>query len=438
VLRSQESILDGAIEESEERVRCSLCSVQTLQQPNRDRSSSSDATTMKVFISHITEEASLALALKRFIERKFREVSVFASSDVGDLTPGDQWLEKLHAELRECRVLLLMCSRSSLVRPWIHFEAGCAWIRATKVIPVCHSGQRNDQLPYPFRLFQGVQLEDEHGLPSVLATLAKLLGVKTPPVRPKEVQIILAARPLAPGPEPAPQVIRSRIERTRLITNDLVTLLHSTTVATETVWSSAFLSTLSIGQNDPYPLDEQPHLTQLLAERDVLLALARKGCRLRFFISPANENHIRRSSINFGILRTEQLLAFLKSDEPALAAIDWVVSEFETKNLYIIGHLSCFEGYKKGGLHGYELTLRQTSRDVIDANIDFYDGVFEDLSTHTLTHWTPRSRGYYTDRRDALRAGAIECLATSLRFLQESASSQSDGDGRRASRPPDA
>ncbi len=40
-----------------------------------------------IFISHITEEASIAKALKSLIEKKFLlAITVFVSSDVSDLT----------------------------------------------------------------------------------------------------------------------------------------------------------------------------------------------------------------------------------------------------------------------------------------------------------------------------------------------------------------
>ena len=101
---------------------------------------------MKIFISHITEEAPITLVLKDFIEEHFLgQISVFVSSDVHELTPGERWLRKIEAALKECELLLVICSPSSLTRPWINFEAGCGWMKGTKMVPVCHSVQQNSQ-----------------------------------------------------------------------------------------------------------------------------------------------------------------------------------------------------------------------------------------------------------------------------------------------------
>lgn len=37
----------------------------------------------------------------------------------------------------------------------------------------------------------------------------------------------------------------------------------------------------------------------------------------------------------------------LQGGDPALESIEIVVSPFRQKNMYTIGHIACFEGYKK-------------------------------------------------------------------------------------------
>src|ERR1017187_1708950 len=83
------------------------------------------------------------------------------SSDVRDLTPGARWLNTIEAALNDAQAMVVICSRASLSRPWINFETGCAWNRRIGIVPVCHSGQRRDQLPYPFSTLQALQLEDD-------------------------------------------------------------------------------------------------------------------------------------------------------------------------------------------------------------------------------------------------------------------------------------
>ncbi len=371
-----------------------------------------------VFVSHITEEAPIALELKKFIETSFLgTISVFASTDVHDLTPGSRWLDRIEKALKESTLLLIICSPSSLTRPWINFEAGCGWIKGAEIIPICHSGQRKDQLPYPFSQFMALSLFDEAFGETLVQSLCTYFKIGKPPCDFKKLSKRLErARSSISGGDATPQIIHSPKERTKLVNDDLRTLLHSTRVAEETVWTSAFLSTFAIGPDDPYRDEGQEYLKLLLEERDLLLQLGRKGCTIKCIISPANKNHIRHAGIDYAIKRTQTLIDLLGSNEKALSRIDWAISELGTKNLYIIGHLSCFEGYKKGIQQGYGLTLRQTSPDVVKANIEVYTGFFKDLAARALANWADRNDAA-TSERELLRMAARRCLESSLDFL---------------------
>ncbi|WP_321478106.1 toll/interleukin-1 receptor domain-containing protein [uncultured Paludibaculum sp.] len=376
---------------------------------------------MNVFVSHTTGEAPIALALKDLLERTFPgSVTVFVSSDVHDLTPGDKWLRKIEAALKQSNLVLVICSPSSLTRPWINFEAGCAWAQGLDIIPICHSGQKKDQLPHPFSELQALQLEDEtfgRSLISVFCQHLKVLN-RGPDVDLGKVHRKLEKATRATGASEAlPLIINCPRERTKLINDDLKLILGTPRVAQETVWTSAFLSTFAIGPDDPYPPEDKDLLRLLLQEREMLMRLAGKGCTIKCIISPANRNHIRHAGIDYAVKRTNRLLGLLRSSEKALKSIDWAISELGVKNLYILGHVSCFEGYKKGVHQGYGLTLRQTAPDVISANISLHSGFFRDLAARTLLKW-----GRNTDQggeRELLRNAAIRCLEDSLDFLTE-------------------
>lgn len=375
---------------------------------------------MNVFISHITEESQVALELKKFIERKFlKQIAVFASSDVHDLTPGERWLTKIDEALRESNVLLVICSPSSLSRPWINFEVGCGWIKNIEIIPVCHSGQRKDQLPFPFSTFQSLQAEDENFGNQLLEALAThFKWEKVPKTRkqcPPGLYDVLSKITVV---DASPQIIHSPDERTKLIINDLKTLLKSDNVEKEIVWTSAFLSTFAIDKSDPYPDDKKAYLALLLEEKDLLMRLAKRGCNIKCIISPANKNHIRHAGIDYAIQRTRELLGLLSSENTALNHIDWAASELGTKNLYIIGNISCFEGYKKGINQGYGLTLRQTAKDVVQANIEVYKRYFEDLAASTIAKWANESDNV-SSKREWLRIATMRSLNSSRLFLEE-------------------
>jgi hypothetical protein len=132
---------------------------------------------MRVFMSHIHEEAAFALVLKDWIESTFGDgCDVFLSSDNDDLPAGSRWLEEVDGALSESVAVVTICSPSSVMRPWINFETGCAWIKRTPVIPICHSGLTRETLPQPLSRFQALDFSPD--MPrKLLEAIAKYLSV---------------------------------------------------------------------------------------------------------------------------------------------------------------------------------------------------------------------------------------------------------------------
>jgi hypothetical protein len=122
-----------------------------------------------IFISHISEEAELAKVFKCAIENDFLQmVSVFVSSDTASIQAGENWLKSIDEAIRDAAVEIIICSRSSITRPWINFEAGAGWMRKIPIIPVCHSGLKPRDLPMPLAVLQGLVAGDVEGLESII------------------------------------------------------------------------------------------------------------------------------------------------------------------------------------------------------------------------------------------------------------------------------
>jgi hypothetical protein len=114
---------------------------------------------MNIFLSHVSTEGVLALVLKHWIQIVFNNrIKVFVSSDLHNITAGDIWLGNLRAAFMDARVLIVLCSPYSVTRPWVNFETGGAWFKNIPVIPLCHSGQRLDNLPSPLFFFHGLDI----------------------------------------------------------------------------------------------------------------------------------------------------------------------------------------------------------------------------------------------------------------------------------------
>jgi len=135
----------------------------------------------KIFISHITEEAELAIVLKQFIEKKFlKTLDVFASSHEESVKLGDDWLGTIKISLNESKLIIILCSPISVVRPWINFEAGAGWLKNIPIIPLCHSGLTPGNLPVPINSFQGGILSDSGDIKKLFQRIAEILDIETP------------------------------------------------------------------------------------------------------------------------------------------------------------------------------------------------------------------------------------------------------------------
>ena len=124
---------------------------------------------MKCFISHIHEEHPVAAALKAIIERRVPGCTVWVSGV--DLKHGDQWLSELDSAMDSTDKVLVLCSRQSIDRPWVHFEAGFGQGRNALVAPICHMGLTVSDLPIQFGVLSVEKLNNADDLRSLLLSL---------------------------------------------------------------------------------------------------------------------------------------------------------------------------------------------------------------------------------------------------------------------------
>ncbi len=81
-----------------------------------------------VFISHITTEKEIAIALKGLVEQAFLGmVDVFVSSDPNSIAMGGRWLNDITYGLKTCVIEIVLAGPLTVTCPWINFEAGAGW-----------------------------------------------------------------------------------------------------------------------------------------------------------------------------------------------------------------------------------------------------------------------------------------------------------------------
>jgi hypothetical protein len=141
-----------------------------------------------IFISHISEEAELATLLKRHLIKDFLGLfNVFVSSDTVSISAGSKWLDSIESALQDAKTELVLCSKISIKRPWINFEAGAGWMRNIPIVPICHSGLRLRDLGAPLSFLQGIEAAKESGIEQIYKLLAETLEVDKPAVNTKEI-----------------------------------------------------------------------------------------------------------------------------------------------------------------------------------------------------------------------------------------------------------
>lgn len=131
------------------------------------------------FISHISEESSIAEYIKSFLEEIFLgQLSLFVSST--DLRAGN-WLSQIEDVLRQSSFVFPLLSQTSISRPWINFESGCAFIKKdVTLIPLCHGNLTPSKIPFPFASFQAYDLNDENSVAKLIRFLAEALDLNVP------------------------------------------------------------------------------------------------------------------------------------------------------------------------------------------------------------------------------------------------------------------
>ncbi len=144
----------------------------------------------EVFISHITDEAPVAEALKLFIKSSFGDrVEVFVASDYDSIGTGDDWFRAIVDSISRATVTIVLLSHESTRRSWINFETGYSYGRADaaghrRIVPLRFRGLEAGDVGFPLAHFHIRKLIDKTALTGMLATISEAAGVALGDVRP--------------------------------------------------------------------------------------------------------------------------------------------------------------------------------------------------------------------------------------------------------------
>jgi hypothetical protein len=188
-------------------------------------------------------------------------------------------------------------------------------------------------------------------------------------------------------------VIRGRMQRTKLIVRDLQRLVDragSKGLSNITIRISAGLSSLAISDHEPSESTDMEYKSLLLLERNTLRKAIAHGSRLKAILNPPRRFAQTMLPVRLRT-RYERLIGLFEGrsditnspndaeeDVAAMKQCDFVLTPIPMPNLFIIGETVAYEGMKRRGTAGFDMTHCETNVDNLHEMIKYFDELFED------------------------------------------------------------
>jgi hypothetical protein len=164
---------------------------------------------VNVLLSHTSEETRVASVLQHWIESSL-DRDVHASGEGEEVQLDEERLAEVDGVLSEAQIVLLLCSNASIGRPWINFEAGCAWFKGVPLLAVCHCGCSPAELPPPLGNLEAFDLTDAASCQALMETLAEHVQRKRVPRIDGDLMVAELKAAMNPGDAPEPVAMRPR------------------------------------------------------------------------------------------------------------------------------------------------------------------------------------------------------------------------------------
>ncbi len=129
-----------------------------------------------IFISHWAEEAPVALVLKDWIENIFEDTHVFVSSSEKNIKYGEKWEDTMMEALKRANVAIVLVSKHSYDRKWIHIETGFCLARELTLLIVRMDGLMPEDMGRPYDNYQSLSIDSPMFSKKIIEALSELLG----------------------------------------------------------------------------------------------------------------------------------------------------------------------------------------------------------------------------------------------------------------------
>jgi hypothetical protein len=132
-----------------------------------------------VFLSHSTVDAKPLGLLRELLDRKTGgTLALFLSSDGQSIPLGRNWVHAVQEALETCQLMFVFITPSSQQSSWLFFEAGFAYSKNTRVVPVAMFGLDLRSVAPPLSLLQGFNVTSAAGLNNVIAVINTVFNHK--------------------------------------------------------------------------------------------------------------------------------------------------------------------------------------------------------------------------------------------------------------------
>jgi hypothetical protein len=146
-----------------------------------------DAGKMEILICHDDAEKKLAEALKECIEKVLAKLPSNGSCGVDLCGSETDWKGMLGGlKDKDNDWVFVLCSPYSIRQSWVNFVTGAATIIAgsgslakSRIIPICHSGQKSKDLPHYLMARQAMDVHHEDFLKALARTLSPELDFES-------------------------------------------------------------------------------------------------------------------------------------------------------------------------------------------------------------------------------------------------------------------
>lgn len=136
-----------------------------------------------IFISHIHEDAQIAICVKKYIDDAFLGMfDIFVSSDGASIRSGNNWSSSIENALRKAEIVLALISPDAANRKWIFFECGGAYFADKQVIPICCRDMQISELGTPLSWLQAVDGAEETAVERLITDIAVAFDLRAPAV----------------------------------------------------------------------------------------------------------------------------------------------------------------------------------------------------------------------------------------------------------------